>query len=498
MNIAPLSAEIHMKSNLPEILYSSSIPSESQKIIKLLKRKQIRKILPKAYTSNFEDEDAIIVNRHLFPLISRHYPGSLISYRTAIEYTISPKSNIYLTTTQNRVVKWPGVTLKFTKGHGPLENDNPLYKDVYVTSQERTLLENLSFSRAAGGELKTLPVEIIEEKLLLILNKGGEKNLNEFRDKAKEISELLGLNKEFDLLNKKIGALLSTKPTKILTSAAAKAQSYGEPYDPIRLNLFQKLSGVLRNSVFKQHQENAKNAEAFKTFAFFESYFSNYIEGTTFEIEEAIDIVYKNQLIPNRMGDTHDVKGTFEICSDNFEMKRAGSTPKEFIELLQSRHAVILGGRPDKEPGLFKEIANRAGDSHFVLPKMVKGTLKAGFEGLASIPTALGRAMYMMFLISEVHPFNDGNGRIARIMMNSELVQSKEQRIIIPTVYRDDYIGGLKKLTKKQNPDVYIAMMERAHEFSFWLQPDDFDNMLNQLKSSNALEESHNGVLKWQ
>lgn len=487
-----------MKSNLPEILYSSSISSESQKINKLLKNKKIRKILPKAYTSNFEDEDAIIVKRHLFPLISRHYPGSLISYRTAIEYTISPESNIYLTTSQNRVVRWPGVTLKFTKGHGPLENDNPLYQDLYVTSQERTFLENLSPSRATGGELKTLPVEIIEEKLLLYLSKGGEKRLNKFRDNARVISELLGLNKEFDILNKKIGALLSTKPSKILTSSAAKAQSYGEPYDSVRLNLFQQLNGVLRNTVFKKHPENAKNVEEFKTFAFFESYFSNYIEGTTFEIDEAIDIIYKNQIIPNRLGDTHDVKGTFEICSNNFEMKRAGSTPEEFIELLQYRHEIILRGRPDKEPGLFKEIANRAGDSHFVLPKMVKGTLKAGFEGLASIPTALGKAMYMMFLISEVHPFNDGNGRIARIMMNSELVQSKEQRILIPTVYREDYIGGLRKLTSHHNPDVYIGMLERAHDYSFWLQPNNFNNMLNQLKISSALEEPQNGVLKWQ
>tara|TARA_B110000037_G_scaffold218845_1_gene282681 strand:- start:27083 stop:27310 length:228 start_codon:yes stop_codon:yes gene_type:complete len=55
------------------------------------------------------------------------------------------------------------------------------------------------------------------------------------------------------------------------------------------------------------------------------------------------------------MGDTHDVRGTFEICSDNFELKRTVSTPEEFIELLQNRHAVILRGRPDKEPGLFKK-----------------------------------------------------------------------------------------------------------------------------------------------
>ena len=33
-----------------------------------------------------------------------------------------------------------------------------------------------------------------------------------------------------------------------------------------------------------------------------------------------------------------------------------------------------------------------------------------------------------MFLISEVHPFDDGNGRIARVMMNAELVSAADVR----------------------------------------------------------------------
>ena len=30
----------------------------------------------------------------------------------------------------------------------------------------------------------------------------------------------------------------------------------------------------------------------------------------------------------------------------------------------------------------------------------------------------------MMFMMSEVHPFDDGNGRLARLMMNTELVSA--------------------------------------------------------------------------
>jgi len=41
-----------------------------------------------------------------------------------------------------------------------------------------------------------------------------------------------------------------------------------------------------------------------------------------------------------------------------------------------------------------------------------------------------------------VHPFLHGNGRIARILINAELTNAGLLKIIVPTVYRDDYMGG--------------------------------------------------------
>ena len=43
-----------------------------------------------------------------------------------------------------------------------------------------------------------------------------------------------------------------------------------------------------------------------------------------------------------------------------------------------------------------------------------------------------------------VHPFVDGNGRGARIMMNADLVCAAERRIIVPTIHLSSYLGGLK------------------------------------------------------
>jgi len=50
-----------------------------------------------------------------------------------------------------------------------------------------------------------------------------------------------------------------------------------------------------------------------------------------------------------------------------------------------------------------------------------------------------------MFLLSEVHPFLDGNGRLARVMMNAELTEGNQSKIIIPAVFREYYMGALKK-----------------------------------------------------
>jgi Fic family protein len=67
----------------------------------------------------------------------------------------------------------------------------------------------------------------------------------------------------------------------------------------------------------------------------------------------------------------------------------------------------------------------------------------------------------MMFLVSEVHPFVDGNGRLARIMMNSELVAQDEQRIVIPTVFRNNYISALKALSQTGKSSPIIRLCSR-------------------------------------
>ena len=68
----------------------------------------------------------------------------------------------------------------------------------------------------------------------------------------------------------------------------------------------------------------------------------------------------------------------------------------------------------------------------------------------------------MHFLVSEVHPFADGNGRIARVMMNAELTSGDQERIVIPTVYRDNYIAGQRAMTGGAQVQPMLRMLDFA------------------------------------
>jgi Fic family protein len=241
--------------------------------------------------------------------------------------------------------------------------------------------------------------------------------------------------------------------------------------------------------VFPAYPEHNKSLAGYRTFAFFESYFSNYIEGTEFTVEEAKEIVTSEIPMPSREEDSHDMLGTFQIVSDRKEMSVFPANADHLLKLLRSRHAVLLRARKSKKPGEFKDKNNRAGTTEFVDVKLVTGTLKRGYEWYSLLKEPFARAAYMMFLISEVHPFLDGNGRMARVMMNAELTAQGVTKIIIPTVYREDYLGALRKLTKQRKPDAYVRMLSRAHEFSASLIQQNLDTMEAFLTECDAFEE---------
>jgi hypothetical protein len=163
--------------------------------------------------------------------------------------------------------------------------------------------------RRGDGVSRTLTREEIEMRLDDLIRRNGDEAANRLRDEARKLAPALGRQAEFEALDKLIGALLGTREAPLQT-ARAQARHAGIPYDPDRLELFERLHRELRATAPMTRLARERDADSRATLAFFEAYFSSFIEGTEFKVGEAADIVFGNVIPRDRPKDVHDVLGT--------------------------------------------------------------------------------------------------------------------------------------------------------------------------------------------
>jgi len=478
-----------MEKILPEIIFGSSNSSKSKKISRLLGKNLVRRLIPRVYTSNLIDSDEAIIKRNLWILLGHLYPGAILSHRSALEGGPTADGHIFLTYKYKKIIHYPGFVIHLVSGPEATGKDPEFIAGLHISSQPRAFLENLKDARQTNSKSRALDRTFIEDRLDQICRIKGENALNQLRDEAQSQANILDMDKAYQKLTQIISAILSTHSETSLQSPLTKARAQGWPYDPKRLELFSILFSRLQSSALPTLLESQHTDEERRLFAFFEAYFSTYIEGTVFELNEAKEIVFDHIIPQQRPTDAHDILGTFEIISNSMEMNRPSKDYESYQYLLQSRHLTLMDMRPNRAPGQFKLKSNRAGRTHFVEPDLVKGTLLKGWEMQQGLPDTISKAIFQMFLVSEVHPFEDGNGRIARIMMNAELSQSNLQKIIIPTVYREDYLLSLRALSRSQNPSPLIESLIKAQSFSSQINFSDWDSAVEGLTRSNAFEE---------
>ena len=430
---------------------------------------KIRRIYRGIYTDNLTDALEEIVIRYWTQIVSYVVPKAILSYRSAFDLKPLPYKNnlhiVFLTSSYAKEIQIHGLILKIYKG-SPDSYYEQMLPEIAKSNLPRTLLENLTVVKSSVLKgVKTIGKAGVEKYIARELQFHGENRLNQIREEAKRMVVDLHFEKEYKQLSQMISALLSTKDIASLESSYAIAVAKKEPFDDKRLRVFEELSLYLKNSSFIE-RPYPFSMTSFRNLSFFESYFSNFIEGTEFIIDEAEEIVFRGTEINNRHADSHDVLANFYLSNDFLEM---GNTPKDAVDLLtllQARHAYLMKERPEKNPGKFKDKPNKAGNTFFVAPEDVIGTLTKGFEIYSLLNEGLPKAIFMHYLISEVHPFDDGNGRLSRIMMNAELVKSGLFKIIVPTVCRENYLNGLRLVTRGQYFSTYCKVIDQLQAYT--------------------------------
>src|SRR5712691_9523216 len=302
---------------------------------------RLRKLGSRLYTTNLTEAPASLVRRHLWDITAGLFPGGLIADRTALEQRPAPDGSVFMVASKGGKVTLPGVTLRARRDLGPQPDDFKLRDNLYCMSTARALLENMRPSRARSGAAPTLKRGEIEAWLDRFLRNSGKERLNALRDQIKAIARKLKLEDAAAALDATIGALLGTREAR-LTALVAKARAGGAPFDPRRIELFERLHDALRQFPPEPVRPWQPEGQAAVNQAFLEAYFSNFIEGTEFAVDEARAIVFDGVIPRNRPADAHDVLGTFRLVSDAREMKRLSQSPEAFVDLLRQRHRTIM------------------------------------------------------------------------------------------------------------------------------------------------------------
>jgi Flp pilus assembly protein TadD len=135
-------------------------------------------------------------------------------------------------------------------------------------------------------------------------------------------------------------------------------------------------------------------------------------------------------------------------------------------------HWLLLHGQDDAKycPGHFKLQPNRVkGNSAEARaePEHVVGTIRHFFLDLMpAVEAAEVRAISIYMMLSKVHCFIDGNGRVARFLINQELESKGCSPILFPGALNERWIGAQRKIYRTRDIRPLIEEIHEAQSFT--------------------------------
>ncbi|MCY3890448.1 MAG: Fic family protein [bacterium] len=462
---------------------------------------RIRRLAPRLYTADLISDPPYIVVENLWYILGRMLPGAVIVDRSAAEDGKVVDGVLYVATEGRRTpLTLPGLEVRIRPpGLGAeFADDLPWPHGLRMSRPARTLVDNLAPTRSRGGRAaRTLSLAELEDWLARKAVNWDRSRMTRLRDEAVELVEAIGGSDQIAEIEGLFERLEGVEPLRLGSGEFFQAVVFSKGWDERRVEMFKRLAGGLTEHADPDVPEFLPDPPGSGELPFFESYFSNFIEGTVFTVEEARRIIETQQPPATRPADGHDILGTYRCVVDAVGRKAVSDDPQNLVGYLCDRHKMILEGRPEMRPGQWKQAPNQVGTYVFVDPMFVEGTLLRGFELAHSVPAGFRRALFVMAVVTEVHPFADGNGRVARVMMNAELSAVDAARILVPNVFRGEYIAGLRRTSTSEGADVSALMrvMGFAWRWTSAMPWEDRAATEGQLEATNALRDPDDATI---
>ena len=221
-------------------------------------------------------------------------------------------------------------------------------------------------------------------------------------------------------------------------------------------------------------------------------YNSNAIENSTLTLIETEKILLEMAVAREvSVREVFEAKNLARVVAYIRNKSQETEINKEIILFL---HQMLIGGIKDDIAGRFRKVGEYVRVGTHIAPapehveRMIDALLSEYTGDIASFFVDKIAKFHLEF--ETIHPFNDGNGRIGRVLINYQFQRLGFPGIIIRDKEKKDYYSTFaeyreKKTAKKMEKILALALMESLHKRITYLKGEKIITLADYVKQNN-------------
>ena len=194
------------------------------------------------------------------------------------------------------------------------------------------------------------------------------------------------------------------------------------------------------------------------------TYSSNALEGNTLTISETKILLEDGITVGGRpLKDCYEAVG--HGAAYDFMLKLARQQDMKITEeIIRKLHRLFYQKVDAEQAGQYRSVQVYISGTEYVppapdeVPRLMEHLVNQIFSSRTTLhPIELAAMAHKR--LADIHPFIDGNGRTARLLMNLILVNSGYGVVSIPPIWRNDYINALSVSNRLNDMDAFSKLI---------------------------------------